>query len=251
MAAPGEWGMSAKRASPGPPSRAASARILLVEDDVNLGEVIRDLLEIKGYAVVLHRDGETATRAFMKGPFDLGLIDVMLPVMDGFELARTIRKVDSRVPLIFLTAKAMKEDRVEGFKAGADDYIVKPFHTEELLLRIEAVLRRTRGAAEEAGDEPVLSLGDTRFDPAARTLELRGERWTLTPKESDLLQLLARHRNRVLERDLAMRVIWGREGYFVARSMDVYISKLRKLLAGDGRLEIQTVHGRGFKLSVR
>jgi two-component system OmpR family response regulator len=243
--------MKTKSAGSAPPRRPTRGRILLVEDDVNLGEIIRDLLELKGFDLVLHRDGESAARAFLKEPFDLGLIDVMLPVMDGFELARTIRKVDSGIPLIFLTAKAMKEDRIEGFKAGGDDYIVKPFHTEELLLRIEAVLRRTRGLAEEPPDEPVLSLGDFRFDPAKRALELRGEHRTLTQKESDLLQLLARHRNKVLERDMAMRVVWGGEGYFIARSMDVYISKLRKHLAGDPRIEILNVHGRGFKLVVR
>jgi two-component system OmpR family response regulator len=243
--------MKTKSAGSAPPRRSSRGRVLLVEDDVNLGEIIRDLLELKGFDAVLLRDGESAARAFLKEPFDLGLIDVMLPVMDGFELARTIRKVDSRIPLIFLTAKAMKEDRVEGFKAGGDDYVVKPFHTEELLLRIEAVLRRTRGLAEESPDEAVLSLGDFRFDPATRTLKLRGEHRKLTQKESDLLQLLARHRNKVLERDMAMRVVWGREGHFIARSMDVYISKLRKHLAGDPRIEIQNVHGRGFKLVLR
>jgi len=226
-------------------------RILLVEDDLNLGEVIRDLLEMKGFEVVLFRDGETAARRFPKEPFDLGLIDVMLPVMDGFELARAIRKIDRRIPLIFLTAKAMKEDKIEGFKAGGDDYIVKPFHTEELILRIEAVLRRTRGFSKNEPDAPAVSLGDYRFDPATRTLEFRGHPRILTQKESDLLQLLARHRNEIMERDAAMQAIWGMEGYFVSRSMDVYISKLRKHLAGDSRIEIQNIHGRGFKLIVR
>jgi two-component system OmpR family response regulator len=241
-------GNTAAAASSPRPSRG---RILLVEDDLNLGEVIRDLLEIKGFDVVLLREGETAAREFSKGSFDLCLIDVMLPVMDGFALARSIRKAGSRVPLIFLTAKAMKEDRVEGFKAGGDDYIVKPFHTEELLLRIEAVLRRTRGFSENEPDEAAVSLGDYRFDPATRRLELRGDRRTLTQKESDLLRLLARYQNRVLERETAMRAVWGTEGYFVARSMDVYISKLRKHLAGDPRLEIRNVHGRGYKLVIR
>ena len=228
-----------------------AVRVLLVEDDLNLGEVIRDLLEIKGYFVVLARDGESGLTAFLKGAFDLCLIDVMLPKMDGFALARAVRKADREVPLIFLTAKSMKEDKVEGFKAGGDDYVTKPFHTEELILRIEAVVRRTRGRGGGGEAEAALSIGAFRFDPGARTLELGGDKKSLTQKEADLLLLFARHRNEVLERDTAMRAIWGAEGYFVSRSMDVYISKLRKLLAGDPGVEIRNVHGRGFKLVVR
>ncbi len=245
--------MKAKEMSLGRSGHPSPTRLLLAEDDLNLGDVIRDLLEIKGYGVVLCRDGESSLDAFLKGTFDLCLIDIMLPKMDGFALARAIRKADRRVPLIFLTAKGMKEDRIEGFKAGGDDYITKPFHTEELLLRIEAVLRRTRDfAGEKPGEEEaVAAIGSCAFDYANRTLEIKGEKRSLTQKESDLLRLLARHRNEILERDAAMRVIWGNEGYFVARSMDVYISKLRKYLAGDPRVEIQNVHGRGFKLIVR
>ncbi len=244
--------MKGKKAAAGRAAGPAQIRLLLAEDDLNLGDVIRDLLEIKGYGVVLCRDGESSLDAFLKGAFDLCLIDIMLPKMDGFALARAIRKADRRVPLIFLTAKGMKEDRIEGFKAGGDDYITKPFHTEELLLRIEAVLRRTRDfAGDQPREEAVASIGSYAFDYANRTLEIKGEKRSLTQKESDLLRLLARHRNEILERDAAMRVIWGNEGYFVARSMDVYISKLRKYLAGDPRVEIQNVHGRGFKLIVR
>lgn len=235
---------------PAPGAAPAPVRVLLVEDDVNLGEVIRDLLEMKGFRVVLCRDGESSLTTFLKGAFDLCLIDVMLPKMDGFALARAIRKTDAKVPLIFLTAKALKEDRIEGFKAGGDDYVTKPFHTEELLLRIEAVLRRTRGQAGSGEGEAVLAIGGFRFDPGARTLERGGAKKTLTQKEADLLLLFARHRNEVLERDTAMRAIWGAEGYFVSRSMDVYISKLRKLLAADPGVEIRNVHGRGFKLVV-
>ena len=230
------------------PSRS---RILLVEDDLNLGEVIRDLLEIKGYDIVLSRDGEAALQVFLKELFDLCLIDVMLPKMDGFALARAIRKVNRRIPLIFLTAKAMKEDRVEGFKIGGDDYITKPFHTEELLLRIEAVLRRVRDASGGGPHDPVFDIGGFRFDPETKTLEIKGKKRVLTQKEAELLQLFARHRGEVLERDTAMKAIWGAEGYFIARSMDVYISKLRRFLADDPRVEIQNIHGRGFKLVVR
>lgn len=243
--------MKGRKAAPRTAAGPGPVRILLVEDDPNLGEVIRDLLEIKGYRVVLGRDGESSLTEFLKGSFDLCLIDVMLPKMDGIALARAIRKSDRETPIIFLTAKAMKEDRVEGFKAGGDDYVTKPFHTEELLLRIEAVLRRCRGEAGDGGNEAVLSIGDFRFDPQARTLERRGDKRALTQKETDLLLLFARHRNEVLERNTAMRAIWGAEGYFVSRSMDVYISKLRKLLAADPGVEIRNVHGRGFKLVVR
>jgi two-component system OmpR family response regulator len=230
---------------------ASRVRILLAEDDLNLGEVIRDLLEIKGYDVVLCRDGEASFQAYRKGRFDLCLIDIMLPKMDGFALARAIRKTNRRIPLIFLTAKAMKEDRVEGFRVGGDDYITKPFHTEELLLRIEAVLRRTGLISENGEDEAAVAIGRYTLDPKTRTLELGNSRRALTQKESDLLHLLARNINAVLERDTAMRVVWGAEGHFVARSMDVYISKLRKHLAEDPRIEIQNVHGRGFRLVVR
>jgi len=243
--------MTDKRKSPVPPRDPSRSRVLLVEDDLNLGDVIRDLLEIKGYDVVLSRDGENALQAFSEGPFDLCLIDVMLPRMDGFALARAVRKANRRVPLIFLTAKTMKEDRIEGFRIGGDDYVTKPFHTEELLLRIEAVLRRTRDAAGGGPNDPIFSLGDYKFDPGTRSLEFKGKKRVLTQKETDLLQLFARHRDEVLERDTAMKAVWGAEGYFIARSMDVYISKLRKHLAGDPRIKIRNVHGRGFKLVVR
>jgi len=145
----------------------------------------------------------------------------------------------------------MKEDRIEGFKAGGDDYVTKPFHTEELLLRIEAVLRRVRNATGGGPHDPVFSIGEYRFDPERRTLEFKGKKRVLTQKETDLLQLFARHRDELLERDAAMKAVWGKDGYFIARSMDVYISKLRKYLAGDPRIELRNVHGRGFKMVVR
>jgi two-component system, OmpR family, response regulator len=243
--------MTGKKTAPERSRAAFKTRILLVEDDANLGEVIKDLLEIKGHEVDLCRDGEAALRAFRTGSFDLCLIDIMLPKMDGFALARAVRETDRRVPLIFLTAKAMKEDRIEGFRIGGDDYVTKPFHTEELLLRIEAVLRRTRSPSGSGEDEPVMSIGNYVFDPKTRTLELKGSRRNLTQKEADLLRVLAGNMNDVLDRDKVLRAVWGSEGYFVARSMDVYISKLRKHLADDPRVEIQNVHGRGFRLIVR
>jgi DNA-binding response OmpR family regulator len=243
--------MTARTPGVGRSRRASRVRILLAEDDLNLGEVIKDLLEIKGYDVVLCRDGAASFQAWRKGTFDLCLIDVMLPKMDGFALARAIREANRRIPLIFLTAKALKEDRVEGFKVGGDDYITKPFHTEELLLRIEAVLRRTGLVSENGAGEAVVAIGRYTLDPQTRTLEFGKDKRTLTQKESDLLHLLAGHINRVLERGAALRVVWGAEGHFVARSMDVYISRLRKHLAADPRVEIQTVYGRGFRLVVR
>jgi two-component system OmpR family response regulator len=243
--------MTGKRKAAAPPRDPSRSRFLLVEDDRNLGDVIRDLLEMKGYDVVLARDGEEGLEVFGKEPLDLCLIDIMLPRMDGFALARAIRKIRPRLPLIFLTAKSMKEDRIEGFRAGCDDYVTKPFDTDELLLRIEAVLRRARDAAGGGPNDPVFMIGSYRFDSESRRLELKGKSRLLTQKESDLLQMFARHRGEILERAAAMTAIWGREGYFVSRSMDVYISRLRKYLSGDPKVEIRNIHGRGFKLVVR
>jgi DNA-binding response OmpR family regulator len=243
--------MTDKRKASAPPRDPSRSRILLVEDDRNLGDVIRDLLEMKGYDVVLARDGEEGLAIFSTETLDLCLIDIMLPRMDGLSLARAVRKAAPRLPLIFLTAKSLREDRIEGFRAGCDDYVTKPFDTEELLLRIEAVLRRARAAAGGGPSDPVFAIGAFRFDAESRRLELKGKARLLTQKEADLLQMFARHRGEILERDAAMAAIWGRQGYFVSRSMDVYISRLRKYLAGDPRVEIRNIHGRGFKLVVR
>lgn len=227
------------------------ARILLVEDDTNLGQLLQDSLGLQGYAVTLCRDGEEAFEVFCGEGFDLGLVDVMLPKKDGFSLARDIRRSGSEIPLIFLTAKALQEDRIEGFRAGGDDYVTKPFNLEELTLRIEAVLRRSGPAGSESGEKVRFELGRYRFDSVERTLDIGEESRTLTSREAELLRLLCLHANQLLERKLALQVIWGSDTFFNARSMDVFISRLRKYLRDDPDLEILNVHGRGYRLVVR
>jgi DNA-binding response OmpR family regulator len=226
-------------------------RILLVEDDANLGQLLQDSLGLQGYAVTLCRDGEEAFAVFCREGFDLCLIDVMLPEKDGLTLAREIRNAGNDVPLIFLTARALQEDRIEGFRAGADDYVTKPFNLEELTLRIEAVLRRSGPAGADGSGQVHFKLGRYRFDSAERTLAFGEDTRSLTSREAELLRLLCLHANRLLERKLALQVIWGSDTFFNARSMDVFISRLRKYLRGDPDLEILNVHGRGYRLLIR
>lgn len=223
-------------------------RILLVEDDENLGFVIRDNLEALGHKVEVHEDGKSGLNAFLSKQFDLCILDVMLPKMDGFELGQEIRKANSKVPLIFLTARGMKEDRIAGFRLGADDYITKPFSMEELELRIEVLMRRVYGTDESEVD--VFQLGDYTFDYRNQLLMRNSEKQQLTVKEAGLLRLLSLHRNEVLTREKALEVVWGGNDYFAGRSMDVYISKLRKYLKEDQRLIIENIHGVGFRLEV-
>ena len=219
-------------------------RILLTEDDANLGSLLREYLIAKGYDVELQADGEKGLLAFRRSHFDICILDVMMPVKDGFSMAREIRIMNPDVPIIFLTAKSMKEDILEGFNAGADDYITKPFSMEELLMRIEAILRRsTRSSAQEQ-----FKLGEAQFD-ANRQLLIRGkEEIKLTTKESELLRLLCQHGNQILERNYALKAIWKDDNYFNARSMDVYITKLRKHLQDIEGIQIINVHGKGYKL---
>ena len=224
-------------------------KILFVEDDPNLGFITQESLELQGHTVSLARDGEKAYDLFLKESFDLCLIDVMLPVKDGFSLAKEIRQINRQIPIIFLTAKAMKEDKIEGFRIGCDDYITKPFSTEELGLRIQAVLRRSSPKAN-SGQEDVFGIGGFTFDPVHQLLKQGNTEQKLTNKESELLRLLCLHENAVLERDVALKLIWGNDSFFNARSMDVYITKLRKYLSVDPRIEIVNIHGRGFKLTV-
>lgn len=228
--------------------REANGKILLVEDDFNLGFVIQDLLKTEGYQVHLAKDGKEGLQRFNADRYDLCLLDVMLPAKDGFTLAEDIRKVNDQVPIVFLTAKGMPEDKVKGFRSGADDYITKPFQNEELLLRIKAILRRS-GASGEA---PVSSfeIGAYRFDPDTFTLSFEGQAHRLTRKESDLLKLLCEHMNKVIERELIANMIWGDDSYFVGRSMDVFITRLRKHLSEDRKVAIENVHGVGFCLKV-
>ena len=229
-----------------------STKVLLVEDDPNLGDILQEYLNLKGYKTTLCKNGMQGYEAFHANDnFHICILDVMMPVMDGFTLAEKIRQTDTQVPIIFLTARNMKEDKVKGFKLGADDYIPKPFSMEELQLRMEAVLRRTRHsgatAAKAASDRFV--VGKFVFNPLQQMLSFDEEEYTkLTTKESALLKLLCMHKNNVLSRELALTTIWGEDNYFTARSMDVFITKLRKHLKKDPDVGIMNVHGKGYKL---
>lgn len=223
-------------------------RILLCEDEESLGMLLREYLQAKGYDAELYLDGEAGYRAFMKGHYDMCLFDVMMPKMDGFALAKEIRLVNQEVPIIFLTAKNLKNDILDGFKIGADDYLTKPFSMDELVYRMEAILRRVKGKAKKV--QTVYQLGSYTFDTQRQLLTIGDTNTKLTTKESELLALLCAHINQVLERELALKTIWIDDNYFNARSMDVYITKLRKHLRGDSRIEINNVHGRGYRLIV-
>jgi DNA-binding response OmpR family regulator len=224
------------------------AKVLIAEDDQNLGHLLKEYMTVKGYDTDLFANGEIALKGFKNNKYDICLLDVMMPVKDGFTLAQDIRVIDTEVPIIFLTAKAMKEDVVEGFKIGADDYITKPFSMEELLFRIEAVLRRTKGAINQ--DQTTFPLGKYLFESNKQTLQIGNKSVKLTTKEADLLLLLCQHTNGVLDRNYALKKIWLDDTYFNARSMDVYITKLRKHLKDDESIEIINVHGKGFKLLI-
>ncbi|MDR1698261.1 MAG: response regulator transcription factor [Prevotellaceae bacterium] len=221
-------------------------KILLCEDDENLGMLLREYLQAKGFNTDLFPDGDAGYKAFTKDKYDLCVLDVMMPVKDGFALAKDIRQVNAEVPIIFLTARSLKEDILEGFKAGGDDYLTKPFSMEELLFRIEAILRRVRGKKDK---EPVIfNIGRFVFDSQKQTLCIENNCIKLTTKESELLLLLVTHSNDILERNYALKSIWIDDNYFNARSMDVYITKLRKHLKDDPNVEIINIHGKGYKL---
>ena len=221
-------------------------RILLCEDDESLGMLLSEYLQAKGYDADLYPDGEQGYKAFLKNNYDMCVLDVMMPKMDGFELAKEIRQVNTEIPIIFLTAKNLKEDIFEGFKIGADDYITKPFSMEELVLRMEAILRRVHGT--QTKPVAIYHIGKFIFDTKRQVLTLGDEQTKLTTKESELLILLCAHANEVLQRELALKTIWIDDNYFNARSMDVYITKLRKHLKGDPDIEINNVHGKGYRL---
>lgn len=222
--------------------------ILLAEDDENLGQLLQTFLKAKGFHVDLARNGKQAYERFAEGHFDFCIFDVMMPEMDGFTLAKEVRQIDPKTPILFLTAKSMKEDKLEGFSTGADDYMTKPFMMEELVARVQAIMRRT--GTEENEDEETQQIGSIRYEPVSRILHLKEEQKKLTTKEGQLLNLLCKTRNDVLDRQAALRAIWGDDNYFNGRSMDVYIAKLRKLLKEDERIEIMNIHGKGFKLIV-
>jgi len=226
------------------------ATLLLVEDDQNLGFVIQDALKRKGYTVHLARDGKEGLRQFNERPYDLCVLDVMLPHKDGFSLAEDIRMTNAQVPIVFLTAKSQTEDRIAGFKAGGDDYLTKPFSHEELVLRIEAILRRTRGRTEDPRDKHHFEVGDYTFDHRNLMLSHPEEERKLTKKEAEVLRLLCMHQDQVLPRELVLNMVWGDDTYFLGRSLDVFISRLRKYLRADPKVAIVNVHGVGFKLQV-
>jgi DNA-binding response OmpR family regulator len=225
-------------------------KILLVEDDPNLGQLLQEYLEIKGFDTTLARDGEKAFACYKQQRYDLCILDVMLPKKDGFSLAKEIRALNKQIPIIFLTAKSLKEDTLEGLRIGADDYITKPFSMEELLLRMKAILRRTGQGEDITKEIKQFTIGHYLFDSESQSLTLQNQAVKLTGKESELLRLLCLHLNHTLERSLALKHIWQDDTYFNARSMDVYITKLRKYLKDDPSIEIVNVHGTGFKLMV-
>lgn len=221
-------------------------KVLLAEDDPNLGNLLREYLDAKGYDVSLAVNGKEGFELFRKKTFDICLLDVMMPVKDGYTLAREIRNINKNIPVVFLTAKSMKEDTIEGFNAGADDYITKPFSMEELLLRLKAILRRSKPNVNSEQSE--FGIGTYSFDYNRQLLTHKDKSQKLTSKEADLLRLLCLHRNDVLDRSFALNSIWHDDSYFNSRSMDVYIAKLRKYLKEDPSVEIINIHGRGFKL---
>lgn len=223
-------------------------KLLLVEDDPNLGQILNEYLSLKGYETTLCSDGEEGLKTFKRGRFDLCLFDIMLPKKDGFSMAKEIRREDTVTPIIFLTAKSMKEDTIEGFKIGGDDYITKPFSMEELLLRIKAILKRTTEGNPQVSGQKTFEFGSFHFDYDKQMLSRGGVETRLTSKESELLRLLCLHLNQPLDRSVALKLIWRDDSYFNARSMDVYIAKLRKLLREDESVQIITLHGSGFKL---
>lgn len=227
-----------------------NTKILLVEDDQSFGLVLKDYLMMNNFEVTLATDGEEGLKAFTEDEFDLCLFDVMMPKKDGFSLAEDVKKMDRTTPIIFLTAKNMREDILRGYQIGADDYITKPFDTELLLYKIKAILQRS--STVEVEEQEQFKISNTFFDSMLRHLKVNNNsEYKLSPKENELLKLLCLHKNDFMPRDVALRKIWKKENYFTARSMDVYIAKLRKLLKEDEGLEIINVHGEGFRLLIK
>jgi DNA-binding response OmpR family regulator len=227
----------------------SKAKLLVVEDDPNLGDILKEYLEMKGYEPTLCRDGEEGWNKFKKDKYDLCLLDIMMPKKDGFTLAKEIKKVQEDLPVLFLTAKNQKDDIIEGLKIGADDYLTKPFSMEELLLRITAILRRTQKSTEISALK-TYSFGDFVLHYDEQYIEGPGGKHKLTSKENELIRLLASEINKLVNRSHALKQIWGDDSYFNARSMDVYLSKIRKILKEDPKVQIITMHGEGFKLIV-
>lgn len=225
-------------------------KILLAEDDKNLGSVLKTYLEVKGYQTTLCVDGKEALENFKRNEFDFCILDIMMPVMDGFTLAKEIRKLDKNIPFLFLTAKSMQEDKIQGFEVGADDYLTKPFSMEELLMRLKAIMRRIEEGKDTSGERK-FAFGQYIFDYNRQMLSMGKKQQKLTSKEAELLKLLCENMNNVLDRSVALNKIWFDDSYFNARSMDVYITKLRKYIKDDPTVELINVHGVGFKLVSR
>ena len=226
-----------------------NAKILLVEDDTSLGFIIADQLKTLGYKVVLCSDGLEGFKKFNEDEYHLCILDVMLPKKDGFELAKSIRKINQNVPILFLSARSMTADKVKGFDAGGDDYLTKPFSSEELGVRVRALLKRVN-IIEKTDEENEIKLGKFTFDVSNYLLLFEGKERKLTKKEAQILKLLCKFKNQVLPREIVLNGVWGQDDYFVGRSLDVFVTKLRKYLSMDEAVEIQNVHGIGFKLVV-
>lgn len=226
-------------------------KILLAEDDRNFGAVLKDFLELNDYKVTLCEDGNHALAAFNTKTFDICILDVMMPGKDGFTLAKEIQESNKKIPFIFLTAKSLKDDMLHGFKLGADDYLTKPFDSEVLLAKITAIINRKESLLVDENEPEEFQIGTYKFDYKLRELSHNGTKNLLSPKESDLLKLLAMKKNDVLDRDYALRRIWKESNYFTTRSMDVYVAKIRKYLKEDPSLEIVNIHGKGFRLIER
>ncbi len=225
-------------------------KILLCEDDSNLGLVLKNFLELNDYEVTLERDGRLGLGAFQREKFDLCLLDVMMPNVDGFTLAEEIRDIDPDVPLFFLSAKTLKEDILQGYRLGADDYITKPFDSDVLMHKIKAIIKRNE-EDHKVTDNIEFELGAYHFNPKLRELKIKDSTQILSPKENELLKMLSEYKNDLLTREKALKKIWGSDTYFNGRSMDVYIAKLRKYLKEDSTIEIVNIHGNGFRLVVQ
>lgn len=225
----------------------AKTKILLVEDDPNFGSVLKNYLELNDYEIKLCTDGFSGYEQFVIGKYDICILDVMMPKKDGFTLAKEIREKDEHIPIIFLTAKTMKEDMMEGFRVGADDYITKPFDSEILLYKLKAILKRSADKSHDPSQKE-FDLGVFHFNFDHRTIASKGESQKLSPKEAELLRMLCIYKNELLPRQKALKEIWGDDNYFNARSMDVFITKLRKYLKDDSKLDIINIHGKGFRL---
>jgi len=223
--------------------------IFLVEDDLSFGAVLKSYLELNDYEVTWVDDGKFALEKFRNGSYKICILDVMLPYIDGFTIGSEIRKIDTEIPLVFLTAKTLKEDILKGYNVGADDYITKPFDTEVLLCKIQAIIKRQ--STQPVVEETFYSIASYEFDSKLRVISRQGKSEKMSPKESDLLKLLCQNKNELLSRETALRKIWGEDGYFTARSMDVFITKLRKYLKDDPNIEIKNVHGSGFLLEIK